>query len=172
MSLVNKNTGKYIKVIRDRTVIMPNSFQVSFYEFESREDRDLYFKREKEISSFLVKCDLEIIRLQKEVDDLSEGLSDDEKLPVDLKKKIDFLLNFSSEVNSIRFDWNNSSGFGTKFKSMDLLSDLGFNESWLTPLKPWEIGTVHTGNFVNQNFSYDCLYKELKKVFKEDFIDC
>ena len=41
-----------------------------------------------------------------------------------------------------------------------------------TPLKSWGINSVHTGAFINQTFSYDCLYKELKKIFKEDFIDC
>jgi len=176
MALKNNKTGRYLKVIRELTTFTPLSVQVFYYEFESEKDRIEYFKRESAIKKFLAEGDVKQALLQEEIKDAISKLGDTEKYKSvgDLPKAIRDLIaeneQFVSDLDTIRFCWNRSPL--SKFKSQSMLDEIGFDKNWFTPLKSWGINSVHTGAFINQTFSYECLYKELKKVFKDDFIDC
>lgn len=176
MALKNSKNGRYLKVIRELTTFTPLSVQVFYYEFESEKDRTEYFRRETSIKKFLAEGDIKYALLKEELKDKISELENTEqyKTFADYPKSIRDLITkseqFISDLDTIRFCWNRSEL--PKFKSQDILDEIGFEKSWLTPLKPWGINSVHTGAFVNQNFSYECLYKELKKIFSNDFIDC
>jgi len=178
MALQNSKTGTYIKVILDRCSFRPNSVEVAYYEFENKADRDAYFKREKEIKDFGAKCDLKFAVLEKEVvDAVLKGKVDGTKVTklTDLPKGVQKLVlaseAFVSDSSKIRFGWDKEEPLPSEYQSQKLLDECGFNFEWLKPLRSHGINYMSTGIFTNQTFSMDCLYKELKKVFKTDFID-
>jgi len=59
-----------------------------------------------------------------------------------------------------------------KFKNQKALEALGFKEGWLKPLNYWGLNALETGVYTNQNFGYECLYKELKKILNVGYVDC
>lgn len=158
MALQNTLSGMYLKIIPHLCTVTPSSVQVSFYAFQSREDRDEYFNRRDEILTFLSACETKISLLKNL---LREG---------DCSAIMSKLSAFEEDVSFIRSRWEFVSF--PKFRSQELLNECGFNEMWCTPLKPWSILTVHTGKFVGQKTSLDGLYSELKRVYKNNFVDC
>lgn len=176
MALIHKD-GKYIKVIRENCVFYPSSVLISYYEFDSKEDRDNYFKREKEINDFVSKHRNTYNELNlKAAETLSQvpgvDLNSFDQFPKEVKKILNDAIDLMWDLQLITREWKSQNFSKTKFKNKKQLIELGFNEEWFTPVKLPVIGTVSTGVFLNQTFSFDCLYKELKKIFKTDFVDC
>ncbi len=179
MAIEHKGTGKYIKVVRELTEFRPNSVVVYYYEFGSRADRDEYFKRKKEIHQFLAKGDVEFSSTDVKAVAMFKSLGIDpstiktvEELPKEISDLIVSSENMLADLNLIRFNWDKPSVQGLKFKNKGALVPLGFKEEWLVPLNFWALNAMETGAYTNQTFSFDCLYKELKNVFKVDFEDC
>lgn len=179
MAIQGKDGGRYIKIIRDRCEFHPSSVLVCFYEFKSRKDRDIYFNREKDIMNF-VNSNFNTFHqntydaaeiLSKSGVDISK-LDSPDKLSKEIQKILDKNSDLISDLQLIRRDWKEPTFARTKFKNKKYLIELGFKEEWFTPIVLPTICTLSTGVFVGQNFSYDCLYKELKKIFKNDFVDC
>lgn len=181
MALQSLKSGKYIKVLRDRCIFTPNSVEVSFYSFDSKHDRDAYFSRKQDVSLFVANS-------TKLLDDEYNSLSDEimrflkinglerldslDDLPEDLINKNRYLEDLGKAIYEVRMGWDSHTP--PKFDG-EILIDLkkaGYDESWMNPLPDFSIGSVSTGAFTNQRFTYDCLYKELKKIFKNDYIDC
>lgn len=179
MSIVNVKNGRYIKVIRELTVFRPNSVEVYFYSFLSKNEKEEYFKRREQISEFLFRCEnfisTKYCELNSQVEEWIKRKEltsvDYSKLPKHIRDSFDDLENLGKWASEVKFNWDTSTPI-TRFNNWDIVSELGFEEAWLTPLAHWEISSVHTGIFTNQTFSYDCLYKELKKIFKDDYVDC
>lgn len=180
MAIVNSKSGRYIKVIREMAVFRPTSVQVFYYSFSSRKDKEEYFSRRKSVNDFVFNVKRYVEEENKKFEvELSEFLNgkDISKFSSieDLPKRFRDLLSGISELSNYSFDvsrgWDKLVPL-KKFKDMDLVHSLGFDDSWLTPLQPWDIQSVSTGVFTNQNFTFECLYGELKKIFKDDYIDC
>lgn len=171
MAIKNTTNGRYIKVIRESAVFTPSGVEVGFLVFESKEERDRFFQREKEISEFVSK----LLSLQRELcvklDEFSksyvEGTDDFEARVLSDKIKRIF-----DTVQIISPNWDIPSVLEAEYKKDDFLKEMGFSESWLEPLGKVEHNRVRTGKYTNQTFTYECLYSELKKVFKNDYIDC
>lgn len=182
MAIQSKDGRRYIKVIRDLCEFRPGSVSVCFYEFKSREDRDAYFKREQEITDFVNSkfnafhkntYDAAEILLKSGVDVSKINTEDTpDKFSKEIQKILDKNSDLFYDLQIIRRDWMNSNFAKTKFKNKKYLIELGFKDEWLTPITIPNICKLNTGVFINQNFSYDCLYKELKKIFKDDYVDC
>lgn len=173
MALVNRKTGKYIKVIRDQTIFSLNSVQVFYYEFKTQKDRDAYFKRLDEIKEFEEtvnqKVDELIVDYNKRYD---ENIKNNEFIgdKNSFIKEMRYIEGVSSELDIIRFGWSSNKKL-PELKNRELFESLGYKKEWDTPLNSWGINSVHTGAFNGQTFSFESLYKELKKVFKHDYVD-
>jgi hypothetical protein len=178
MAIENLSSGKYLKLIREETVFKGSSVEVCFYEFDSREDRDKYFKRKSEVSEFVervtaivdgwladVNTKIEAWAAENKVTNLSIDM-----LPKEFSDTIKKCSRMSEDLSILRFGWDKIEPLPTLSSQKDF-DKLGFSKDWLTPLNQWSICTAYTGAFTNQNFSAECLYKELKKVFK-DYVDC
>lgn len=180
MAIVNSKSGRYIKVIREMSVFRPNSVQVFYYSFSSRKDKEEYFSRRRSVDDFVFRVRKYVEESNKKFEDeLSEFLrgKDVSKFSSidDLPKKFRDRVYELSELSNYSFDvlrgWDKLVPLNA-FKDVYLVHSLGFDDSWLIPLQPWDIQSVSTGAFTNQNFTFECLYGELKKIFKDDYIDC
>lgn len=180
MAIVSSKSGQYIKVLRGSSVFTPSSVQVSFYSFKSKSDRDEFFKREKDVLNFVSNVNSYLIesysKLNSDIESwaVSKGLSkisSVDKLPKDLRDRLTKCEDLSELAFRVKTQWNSSEKIDL-IKDMSTALELGFDMNWLTPLRAWEISSLCTGEFTNQTFSYACLYKELKKVFGSDFVDC
>lgn len=180
MSIVNSKSGRYIKVIRELAVFRPNSVEVSFYSFGSRKEKEDYFARKLEVEKFLLNSDKYLLEKSIEVNEEIEAWAKDahsdgkltaDDLPKAFRVQLDELSKLSKSVSVVRVGWDGGDPL-PKFENVGKLRELGFKDAWFVPLPFFEVSSVHTGAFTNQNFTYECLYAELKKIFKEDFVDC
>lgn len=179
MALLARDSGRYIKVIRERCIFMPSAVQVFYYEFDSKNDRDDYFTRKAEVEKFLELATAESLKFDIKINEIVDAA-----LPKDEKEIQNFVLpdeatnlhrekdQFVLDLIAVESNWDNEEPLLIGLKSINKFKLLGFKEEWLTPLKPVAINGIMTGAFTNQTFSFPCLYKELKKMFKDDFIDC
>ena len=179
MAISNKENGQYLKVIRERTMFTPVSVQVCYYGFPSRASRDAYFSRQTEISAFLRSLEATISKQDAELYSVVtsyakgaglESLRSNDELPADLREQAEKLQQLRDASGLVRRYGMLNVAMPHPANLSELVK-LGFNKSWLKPLDSWGIYTVHTGTYTNQNFTYECLYKELKKVYPT-YIDC
>lgn len=180
MAIVNVKDGRYIKVIREMCVFRPTSVEVFYYSFGSKKEKEDYFARKAEVERFVLRgreyYDTESELLNHEIEEYAKGagikkLKDISKLPLNFRERLDSLTKISKAVFSVEVGWDGARPL-PQFDEKAKLIELGFDESWMNPLPSWEICSLHTGAFTNQTFTYECLYHELKKVFKDDFVDC
>lgn len=167
--------GKYLKVIRELTEFRPTGVTVYYYEFKSEKDRDEYFQRQLDVHLFLSRCNEKKQELDaeitKEVLALTHEIKSQDDYPDYIKKMIKDAEQFIVEVDTVGNYWDKPEHL-PKLTSQKLLDECGFKKEWKTPLSAWCINALNTGAFTNQNFSYECLYRELKKIFKDAFVDC
>lgn len=166
-------SGRYIKVIRELCEFSLSGVTVYYYEFKSRADRDAFFTRKQEIHDFVKRGREKCEQLSEEIfETLSTlNLKEGDQIPVKYQEKLNEIDTFFTDIDTIGKNWDRDEAL-PEFESQALLDECGFKEEWKTPLAPWAINSVNTGVFTNQNFSFGCLYKELKKIFKTDFVDC
>lgn len=167
--------GKYLKVIRELTEFRPTGVTVYYYEFKSEKDRDEYFYRQAAVRAFLEECtqrkrqmDEEIA---KEMAALKREIKSEADIPVHVKKMMDDAEQFIIDADTVGNYWDKPEPM-PRLSTQKLLEECGFKKEWKTPLSDWSINALNTGAFTNQNFTYECLYHELKKIFKDDFVDC
>lgn len=179
MALLAKDSGKYIKVIRDRCIFTSDAVQVFYYEFDSKKDRDEFFNRKSEVQEFLKKAHAKCLDFDSETDDIvSSALPKNEfdmgkfVFPESAIKLHNEKDQFMLDLMVVEFGWDKEEPLPKDLKSIETFKSLGFKEDWFSPLKSVQINGLVTGAFTNQTFNFSCLYRELKKVFKEDFIDC
>ena len=151
-------SGRYIKVIRELCEFSLSGVTVYYYE----EIHD-FVKRGRE------KCEQLSEELFETLSTLN--LKEGDQIPVKYQEKLNEIDTFFTDIDTIGKNWDRDEAL-PEFESQALLDECGFKEEWKTPLAPWAINSVNTGVFTNQNFSFGCLYKELKKIFKTDFVDC
>jgi len=167
--------GRYLKVVRELTEFRPTGIMVYYYEFLSKEDRDKYFTRQAGVRAFLTACQNKKLEIEDDLAKRVAGLNKEVKslndLPLDIQKDIKDCEQMMIDAEVVGMRWDKPEPL-PKFASQKRLNECGFDEAWRTPLAPWAINGLNTGAFTNQNFSYECLYKELKRVFKNSFIDC
>lgn len=180
MSLVNVKSGRYIKVLRDQAIFTPQSVSVAYYSFVSKEAKEEFFARKRGVENFVLAVEdyleVENERLTRDIEDYAkeknlESVGSIDELPKKFRARIAELSAISKASFVVYCGWDGCEALPIP-SNLEKLKELGFNEAWLTPMEPWEIATVNTGAFTNQNFTYECLYCELKKIFKDDFVDC
>lgn len=182
MAIMNKSTGNYLKVIRDLTTFTPRSVQVAFYNFASRSDRDKYFTRKQAVTEFLSRgneyVSKKFAELNSEIEKYAtdaglQGMRTLSELPANLYRAYKELDSLSRAIHQVDLYWKSAvtiPGVKSAFV-LDALNSLGFDSAWEQPLNPCGVTTVNTGVYSNQDFSYPCLYSELKKVFR-GYVDC
>lgn len=180
MAIFNKETGNYLKVVRDLTVFTPRSVKVTFYDFKSRKDRDLYFLRQAQVEKFLKHGNAQVKKwfeeFNGEVANYARGMGLEElnsvsELPDVMQERYNELSAVSAFLRDLSFDWERGVSLPKDKQVANDLLVLGFMSDWSEPLSPTGLVTVHTGTFSNQDFSYACLYSELKKVYR-GYVDC
>lgn len=176
MAIYNKGTGNYLKVVRDLAIFTPRSVNIAFYDFVSKSARDAYFSRKQAVSSFVQRATGEILSardvLNFDISEFSkiqtvESISD---LSPELRARVDELDDLDAAVHNIGLTWDGNV-IKPKKNLVPKLKSFGFDSAWCNALEPWNISTVNTGVYVNQDFTYECLYRELKKVYSK-YVDC
>lgn len=159
MALVATDSGRYIKILRERCIFTPDAVQVFYYEFGSKKERDAYFSRLAEVQEFLKRAHEKC----KEFDVQADGVV--KTIPNEKDQ-------FVADLMVVEFGWDKEEPLPSDLKSIEIFKSLGFKQEWLLPLKAIQINGLITSPFTNQTFDFPCLYKELKKIFKGSFIDC
>lgn len=167
--------GKYLKVIRELTEFRPTGVTVYYYEFKSEKDRDEYFSRQADVRAFLAACTEKKQQIDAEIANemaaLKREIKSQDDIPVHIQKMMKESEQFIIDADTVGNYWDKAEPM-PRLATQKLLDECGFKKEWKTPLSAWCINALNTGAFTNQNFSYECLYRELKKIFKDDFVDC
>lgn len=173
MAIKNINTGRYIKVIREQTLFRMDGVLVGYYAFKDKDTRDLFYSRRDMIKKVASYCDSKVVDLVNEEAVYTDSIKDSRDLNLDFVHDLHLKQRgYSLNATLLRLNIDNDlSSVIRDLFNVDELFKNGLDESLLN-VPDYEYGQVVTGIFINQNFSYECLYKELKKIFKDDYIDC
>jgi len=191
MAIKIKSTNQYIKLNRDECVFYPYGISLSMVIFTSEEERNEYYRRCNIISKLNDNCNSYIKNLEKaflnhiestyniSIKELEENQLENKEI-LDKIEKDKFIIETKEKINTLSLELSelnlffgaNPYAINCKLTQLNKFKEFGLEDCMLS--NKIDIGSVSilVDGYANQNFSYECLYGELKKLYPNDYIDC
>jgi len=178
MAIRIKSTNQYIKLDMGGCAFFPHGVFVSYTVFESEEKRKYHKNVQERIMLDIDKAwrewDLaESARLQAYAD--QQGLTKEtihtDKIAYAWLEK---LQDIASDISSVRAGWDCNGFVFDKLKHKKELKLFGITDKFLSDsnrVYPSTLGVI-SGPHIDQRFTYECMYTELKKLFPDNYEDC
>ena len=173
MAIRIKSTNNYLKLNISECCLRPHSVTVSYVLFQSPEERSEYNDCCKMLDSFREKWEKYDLNESGRIGELAhqKGVTDDPFSDSEIKKHMDELMEIHNDVMEVVRHWD-SYGYELNIKNLENLTRFGFDLELLQKrIYPQSCG-CDVGPYSGQNFSYECMYEELKKLFPNDYEDC
>lgn len=168
MAILVKETNNYVKLDLDNTYITRRGVFVATQVYPTLEARELEKSRLQEFNKFCVNVQNKKEELISEIQDkIGEDITEEDLKP--FEKEVNIINELGEDLRYIQNNLYllNEKPSTKNLKQKTLLVKLGFKEEWLNnPLIAGSHSLINTGNFTNQRFTSDSMYKELKKAYK------
>lgn len=175
------NDGRYIKLNFDGCYIDSRGVHVSYFQYDEEGKRQKEIAQNEKLQTLLQNVskyiDENLMKLESKFgkdpkvnsqQELLSLMSDEDKEIYDeihsLEADIHLILS-ASEVGDRSLE--------KELKNLNLLKKLGYSSQLLDRIQLGQVESQISGVFTGQKFTYDSMYRELKKIFKKDrYKDC
>lgn len=181
MGLLLKN-NEYVRLNMDDCFIDNRGVHISYYRYNSKEDRDaeetvnnLFQKLLKNCSDYSEKITLEVLsKLDFDYETLKTKEELFDKLNTNQKNLIEGMLNIEKNINILNeFMFTRDKKILNNLTELELFKKLGYSDEVIKSYTKPELCQGISGILTTQKFTYNSMYNELKKLFKkEGFTDC